>query len=153
MKTWIPYPSKDGTPIHENTEDNITSNNNKEKEEEKKNNLSKIIKYYEDNITLIVPIVVEEMASYLEDGIKGELIIACIKEAVDRNCRNWKYIKTILNDCSNNNVCTVRQYKIKQKEYRETKEKQQQVKTQQIKKQDTKYTNDFSEYDNYVKRD
>ena len=138
-------------------ENNTSINNKKEKEEEEikkiekvKDDLSKVTKFYEDNITLIVPTVSEEMESYLEDGIEADLINACIKEAVDRNKRNWKYIKTILNDCYNNKVFTVHQYRIKQKEF---KEKQKEVKVQAVKKQETKYANDFSEYDSYARKE
>lgn len=144
-------------PIGENALGNNTSINNKKEEERKienkENDLSKITKYYEDNITLIAPTIVEEIESYLEDGIEAELIMICIKEAVDRNRRNWKYIKTILNDCYNNKVFTVKQYEIKQKEFKELKNKQYKAKTKEINKQEIKYENDFSEYDNYIRKE
>lgn len=151
-KSLIPINQMTDTPISQTTEVNNTSINNKKEEERKtenrKSDLSKITKYYEDNITLIVPTIVEEIESYLEDGIEAELIITCIKEAVDRNRRNWKYIKTILNDCHNNKVFTVKQYEIKQKEFKASRNQQYKAKTQEI-----KYENDFSEYDNYFKRE
>lgn len=148
------YRQKHLYPIGENALGNNTSINNNKKEEEKiKNNLSKIIKYYEDNITLIASSIAEEIQSYLEDGLEAELIITCIKEAVDRNRRNWKYIKTILNDCYNNKVLTVEQYEIKQKEFKELKNKQYKAKTKEINKQEIKYENDFSEYDNYIRKE
>lgn len=96
-------------------EDNITSiNNKKEKEEGIKN----IISFYENNVALITPFVAQEIESYIEDGIQEDLIIICMQEAVSRNKRNWKYIKTILNDCLNNNIKTVEQFNIKQKEFK-----------------------------------
>ena len=149
VKRLIPINQTIDTPINQMAEENNININNKKEKEERKNNLSKIIKYYEDNITLIVPSVVEEIESYLEDEIEADLIIACIKEAVDRNKRNWKYIKAILNDCYNNKIYTAKQYEIKQKEF---KEKQQEKSEQKVKKQEAIYTNDFSEYDDYVKK-
>lgn len=108
------YRQKYLDPIGKNTEDNNTSINNKEKEE----GLSKIIDFYQNNITLIVDHVAEEMESFLDDGLEPELIIAAMEEAVDRNKRNWKYVKTILNDCINNKVSTAKQFKIKQEEFK-----------------------------------
>ena len=55
MKKRIPYPSKNGYPIREITEDNITSIN-KEEEEEGKNlqeKLKTVIGFYENNIAPI----------------------------------------------------------------------------------------------------
>lgn len=145
-KSLIPINQTTDTPINQTAEDNNTSINNKE--EEKKEKLSKVVKYYENNVTLIVPTVYEEIESYLEDGLEADLIIACIKEAVDRNHRHWKYIKTILNDCYNNKVFTPEQYEIKQKEFKKSKNKKQETKISE-----SKYSNDFSEYDNYIRKE
>jgi len=122
MKSRTPYPSKHGNPIHEKTEDNITSiNNKKEKEEEQKENLKKVIDFYENNITLITPFVSEDMEKYLQDGLQTELIIEVMKEAVSRNKRNWKYIVSILNNCLDNKILTVKQFEISQEEFRSNK--------------------------------
>lgn len=116
-KTSIGYCGKNQEGIDENVKENITSINNKEKEE----GLKKIIDFYQNNITLIVNHVAEEMESFLDDGLEPELIIAAMEEAVDRNKRNWKYIKTILNDCISNKVSTAKQFEIKQKEFKSNK--------------------------------
>lgn len=116
-KTSIGYCGKNQEGIDENVKENITSINNKEKEE----GLKKIIDFYQNNITLIVNHVAEEMESFLDDGLESELIIAAMEEAVDRNKRNWKYIKTILNDCISNKVSTAKQFEIKQKEFKSNK--------------------------------
>lgn len=114
-KTPMGYRQKCPEGIGENTEGNNTSiNNKKEKEEEIKN----IISFYENNVALITPFVAQEIESYIEDGMQEELIISCMQEAVSRNKRNWKYIKTILNDCLNNNIKTTEQFNIKQKEFK-----------------------------------
>lgn len=143
-KTPIPYRQKRLGGIGENTEYNITRyNNKKEKEEE----LRKTINFYETNITLITPFVVESMEYYLEDGLEAELIIECMKEAVSRNKRNWKYIEAILRDCRNNNITTVQQYQTKEKEFKEGRGKKQNN------KEETVYNTDFSEYDKFAKGD
>lgn len=116
-KTSIGYCGKNQEGIDKNVKENITSINNKEEEE----GLSKIIDFYQNNITLIVDHVAEEMESFLDDGLEPELIIAAMEEAVDRNKRNWKYVKTILNDCINNKVSTTKQFEIKQKEFKSNK--------------------------------
>lgn len=121
-KIWIPYPSKNGNPIHQNTEDNITSINNKEKEERNfQKELKDVIEFYENNITLITSFISEDMEKYLKSGLYADLIIEAMKEAVSRNKRNWKYVTGILNDCINNKVYTAKQFKIKQEEFKSNK--------------------------------
>lgn len=141
------YYQKNQYPINEKVKENNTSINNKKEKEEKK----KIVEFYENNITLIVSTVSEEIDSYLDDGLEAELIIACIKEAADRNKRNWKYIKTILNDCYNNKIYTVAQYEIKQKEFKQSNSKNQEIKIKETK--GPLYKNNFSEYDKFSKGD
>lgn len=103
-------------------EDNITSINNKKEEEEKiQNDLKDSINFYENNITMITPLVAESMEMYLKDGLSLELIIEAMKEAVFRNKRSWKYVTGILNDCANNKIHTVQQYRIKQEEFKSNK--------------------------------
>ncbi|MEF2619266.1 MAG: DnaD domain protein, partial [Clostridia bacterium] len=69
--------------------------------------------------------------------------------AVSNNIRKWNYVKTILNDCVNNQIKTLEQYTIKQREFKNKKAN----KTTVSKKQEVTYNTDFSEYDQYVKRD
>jgi DnaD/phage-associated family protein len=103
-------------------EDNITSINNKKEEEEKiQNDLKDIINFYENNITMITALVADSMEMYLKEGLSANLIIEAMKEAVFRNKRNWKYVTGILNDCINNKIHTVQQFKIKQEEFKSNK--------------------------------
>ena len=125
---------KNAIPIHkkikgysQNRKENNTSIN---KEEEEKENIKekvkstnedfgKVINFYEQNMSLITPTVSEDIEKYLyQDKLKADLIIACIKEAVDRNKRFWKYTVSILNDCINNKIFTAEQFYIKQKEFK-----------------------------------
>lgn len=70
---------------------------------------------------MITALVAENMEMYLKDGLSVELIIEAMKEAVFRNKRNWKYVTGILNDCINNKIHTVQQFKIKQEEFKSNK--------------------------------
>lgn len=65
------------------------------------------------------------MEKYLKSGLHADLVIEAMKEAVSRNKRNWKYTTGILNDCIDNQVYTVEQFRIKQKEFKSNKEQTQ----------------------------
>jgi DnaD/phage-associated family protein len=132
-------------PIKENLKDNNINIIINKKEEEKE----KIIDFYNNNFGLITPYVAENIFSYLEDGLQQDLIIRAMEEAVSNNIRKWNYVKTILNDCVNNQIKTLEQYTIKQREFKNKKAN----KTTVSKKQEVTYNTDFSEYDQYVKRD
>ena len=119
MKIRIPYLLKYGNPIHQKTEDNITSINNKKEKEE---GFKKIIDFYENNVTIITPFVAEDIDKFLEiDDVEADLIVEVIKEAVSRNKRNWKYISTILRNCVDNNIKTANQFRISQEEFKSNK--------------------------------
>lgn len=132
-------------PIKENLKDNNINIINK-KEEKKE----KIINFYNNNFGLITPYVAENIFTYLNDGLDEDLIIKAMEESIANNVRRWNYVKTILNDCINNNITTVKQYEAKQIEYK-NKKTNKEINT--TKKKDVTYNTDFSEYDKYVKRD
>lgn len=132
-------------PVKENLKDNNINIIINKKEEEKE----KIIDFYNNNFGLITPYVAENIFSYLEDGLQQDLIIRAMEEAVSNNIRKWNYVQTILNDCVNNQIKTLEQYTIKQREFKNKKAN----KTTVSKKQEVTYNTDFSEYDQYVKRD
>ena len=117
-------------------EDNINNNNiynnnlinNKVNKEDKLNNiniynndLQKIVNFYEQNINLLSPTIYEEIKSYLDDGLEAELIIKSLKEAVDRNCKNWKYAKGILDNCIANKIKTLHDFEIEQENFKNKK--------------------------------
>ena len=117
-------------------EDNINNNNiynnnlinNKVNKEDKLNNiniynngLQKIVDFYEQNINLLSPSIYEEIKSYLDDEIEAELIIKALKEAIDRNCKNWKYAKGILDNCIANNIKTLHHFEIEQENFKNKK--------------------------------
>lgn len=151
MKLWIPYPPKHGNPIHENTEENITSINNKKEEERNfESELKEVIEFYQNNITLITQFVSEDMDNYLKKGLRADLVIEAMKEAVSRNKRNWKYTTGILNDCLDNQVYTAKQFKIKQEEFKSY--KKQKTKSNKIKEKNEYEEVDFTNEEEYKQK-
>ncbi|MCC0636832.1 DnaD domain protein [Clostridioides sp. ES-S-0001-02] len=57
-----------------------------------------IKKYYESYIGVITPNNFVELMSYLDDGMELEVIIRAIDEAVGSGVKNYRYVKTILNN-------------------------------------------------------
>lgn len=80
--------------------------------------LQKIVKFYEENINFLSPTIYYEIQSYLEDRLEADLIIRALKEAVDRNCRNWKYANGILSNCKSNNIKTLHDFEIGQEQFK-----------------------------------
>ncbi len=132
--------------------ENNTSINNKEEKENikekveiEKENFKSVINFYEENITLITPTVAEDIENYLfKEQLQADLIIACMKEAVDRNKRNWHYVVSILNDCCNNKIKTAKQFKVKQEEFKSNKiQKNKKEKTEEkIEYEEVEFTDD-----------
>ena len=97
-------------------EDNINNNINIYNK-----GLQKIANFYEQNINLMSPTIYEEIKSYLDDGLEAELIIKALKEAVDRNCKNWRYAKGILDNCIANKIKTLHDFQIEQENFKNRK--------------------------------
>jgi DnaD/phage-associated family protein len=80
--------------------------------------------FYQNNIGAIAPTTAEDLEYWIDDfEEKGateqeadELVCYAIKEAVDNNARNWKYIKRILNRYMSDNLYTVDMVKAKENE-------------------------------------
>ena len=73
--------------------------------------ISKIKQVYEKNIGLITPTVVDDINSFLDDGIEDELVTEAIREAVFNNARNWSYARATISDCLINGIKTKEQFK------------------------------------------
>ncbi len=131
----------------ENSDTNNNNINNNKKEEE---GFGKIIDFYNNNITLITQFVSEEIESFLNDGLEYELIIEALKESVSRNKRNWKYAKSILDNCYNNKITTVEQFKIKQEEFKSN--KNQTTKKEKTKEKIEYKEVEFSDDEEYKKK-
>ena len=137
------YLKKVKAPIKENLKENNTSIIKEEEERENKNPFT----FYENNFGLINSYIAMNINTYLDDGLTEELIVEAMKDALDNNARNWNYIKTILNNCLNENITTAEQYKAKQIEFKNKKA------NRTTKKQEVNYNTDFSEYDQYARRE
>lgn len=138
------YLKKVNEPIKENLKENNTSIIKEEEERENKNPFE----FYENNFGLMSSYIALNINTYLEDGLTEELIIEAMKEAIENNARTWKYIKTILNNCLNENITTIEQYRAKQIEFKNKK-----ANKTTTKKQEVTYNTDFSEYDEYARRE
>lgn len=151
--------TKNGEGYCKKRKENNTSINNKEEEKEinkekveiQNQDYKNVINFYEDNITLITPTVAEDIENYLfNDRLQADLIIACMKEAVNRNKRNWHYVVSILNDCCNNNIKTAKQFKIKQEEFKSN--KNQKTKNDKTKEKVEYEEVDFTNEEEYVEK-
>ena len=120
-----------------------TNNINIKEKEERENPFT----FYENNFGLMPSYVAENINTYIADGLQEDLIIEAMKTAVENNVRRWNYVKSILNDCINNNIQTVEQYKAKQIEFKNNKSNKTTTKQKEI-----EYNSDFSEYDEYARR-
>ena len=70
-------------------------------------NLQEIFNAYENNIGCITPMIADTLRSYSEDGLSSSLIIHSFRIAVERNNRNLKYIRGILNNWQKRNLKSV----------------------------------------------
>ena len=138
------YLKKVKEPIKENLKENNTRIIKEEEERENKNPFE----FYQNNFGLMSSYTALNIQTYLDDGLTEDLIVEAMKNALDNNARNWKYVKTILNNCLNENITTVEQYRAKQIEF-----KNQKANKTTTKKQEVTYNTDFSEYDEYARRE
>lgn len=126
----------------------------KEEEEEKENsqvieNENNPFTFYESNFGLLSSFIAMSINEYIEkDGLSAELIVAAMKDALENNAKSWKYIKTILNNCIKDKIKTVEQYKGRQIEF-----KNQKNTNKTTNKKEIIYNTDFSEYDEYARRE
>ncbi|MEN7563100.1 DnaD domain protein, partial [Clostridioides difficile] len=67
-------------------------------EQSEKNKTVYIKKYYESYIGVITPNNFLQLMSYLDDGMEADVIIRAIDEAIANGVKNYKYVKTILNN-------------------------------------------------------
>ena len=66
----------------------------------------KVLLFYEQNIGLLSPFILEDIEEY-QKQISEELIIEAIKRAVESGKRNWRYAKGILNNWLSQNIKTL----------------------------------------------
>lgn len=97
----------------------------------------KIKKYYETYIGLITPNNFIELTSYLDDGMEADVIIRAIDEAVGSGVKNYKYVKTILNNWIEAGVKTSLELTEYQNEFERKKKSKQEKKQSNNKTADT----------------
>ena len=148
-KNWEGYQQKfkeNNTSINKEEE----KENIKEKVKMTNDDFKKVVNFYENNMTLITPTVSEDIEKYLyQDNLHADLIIACIKEAVDRNKRFWKYAVSILNDCMNNKIFTAEQFYIRQKEFKSNNKSIKKQPEEKIEYEEVTYTEE--EYNRIIR--
>lgn len=66
---------------------------------------------------------IDQLTSYEEDGISGEVIELAIEEALLNNKPSLKYIKAILDRCLSEGILTAEQFKAKKEAYKSAKDK------------------------------
>lgn len=104
-----------------NTSINNTSINNKKEIKEKVDVLpiQKLSDYYQHNIGVIRPLILEDMRAYLDDFIEqgtdseeaAKIIELAIKTAVDNNKPSWSYASACLRNWTNESLFTLESIK------------------------------------------
>lgn len=82
---------------------------------------SNYVAFFNNNFHLISPYEKEILESFEKDGLESKLITLALQKALDRNKRSIDYVKGILNNWLKDNIKTVEQAKIKEKEYQKNK--------------------------------
>jgi DnaD/phage-associated family protein len=87
--------------------------------------IADVKKFYEDNgFGMLVISVLNDINSFLDDGVEPELIIQAMKDSIDNGVHKWVYTKKILSDCLINKVITLEQFQIRQREKEANKTRQ-----------------------------
>jgi DnaD/phage-associated family protein len=68
-----------------------------------------VFQFYQENIGLISPFQTETLNSYIDDGLKPEVIIEAMKDSLGTD-NKWKYLTSILNRCIEQQIYTFEQY-------------------------------------------
>ena len=86
--------------------------------------LSKIIKFYEDNIGPVTPYSLEILSSYLSD-MNADVIVYAMQKAVDSKIRTLAYIKSILNNWSKQGIKTLIEAQEESRKFRKKDKKEE----------------------------
>ncbi|HFG2317360.1 TPA: DnaD domain-containing protein, partial [Clostridioides difficile] len=97
-------------------------------ERSEKNKTVYIKKYYESYIGVITPNNFLQLLTYLDDGMEADVIIRAVDEAVGSGVKNYKYVKTILNNWIEAGVKTVLELTEYQNEFERKKKSKQEKK-------------------------
>ena len=86
--------------------------------------INKVTLFYEQNIGLLSPFILEEIEEY-QKQISEELIIEAIKRAVEAGKRNWKYTKGIINNWLSQGIKTLAEVQQNDEAFKKAKETKQ----------------------------
>lgn len=75
------------------------------------------IVFYQNNFGSITPYVSQDLLIWLQD-LGDELVIEAMKRALERNKKNWGYVKSILQSWLSKNIKTVEQAKAEETEFK-----------------------------------
>lgn len=78
--------------------------------------ISDAIVFYQENFGSITPHVSNDLLVWLDD-LGDELVIEAMQRAVERNKRNWGYVKSILQSWLRKNIRTIEQAKAEEVEF------------------------------------
>lgn len=87
-------------------------------------NINKVTLFYEQNIGLLSPFILEEIEEY-QSQIPDDMIIEAIKRAVETGKRNWKYTKGIINNWISQGIKTLAEVQQNDEAFKKAKEQKQ----------------------------
>ena len=87
-------------------------------------NINKVTLFYEQNIGLLSPFILEEIEEY-QSQIPDDMIIEAIKRAVEAGKRNWKYTKGIINNWISQGIKTLAEVQQNDEAFKKAKEQKQ----------------------------
>lgn len=86
--------------------------------------INKATLFYEQNIGLLSPFILEEIEEY-QSQIPDDMIIEAIKRAVETGKRNWKYTKGIINNWISQGIKTLAEVQQNDEAFKKAKEQKQ----------------------------
>lgn len=86
--------------------------------------INKVTLFYEQNIGLLSPFILEEIEEY-QSQIPDDMIIEAIKRAVEAGKRNWKYTKGIINNWLSQGIKTLAEVQQNDEAFKKAKETKQ----------------------------
>lgn len=82
------------------------------------------IRFYQQNFGMGSPYIMENIIYWIDD-LSNNVVLAAMKEALDHNARNWKYVERILKDWVSKNVRTIEDIQGLKKEFEQKRKPKQ----------------------------
>lgn len=103
--------------VNDNVNANANVNDNDKVSDSCVDGLQEVIDFYENNVGLMSPYVLEILSDY-KNEMTSELIIYALKKSVEADKRTIQYIKGILNNWSKKGIRTLIDAKIEDEEFK-----------------------------------